>query len=567
MYSSPSQNQIKYFLYARKSSESEDRQVQSIDDQVNRLTKLAQELNLKIVHIFTESKSAKKPYNRPLFDEMIKRIEAGEATGILSWQLNRLSRNPIDSGTLSWSLQRGILQSIQTIDRQYLPDDNVLLFNVESGMANQYIIELRKNVKRGIESKLEKGWAPNIAPMGYLNDKAEKTIVKDPERFPLIRKMWDLMLTGCYTPPKILAIVNNEWGFRTRKTKRMGNKELSRSGIYKIFTSIFYTGNIEYFGQTYRGKHETMITLEEFDRVQVILGRKGKPRSQKHKFAFTGIMRCAECGCLYTAETKKKFNKSNSTIKEYTYYHCTRKTKKIICSQKNAIRDDQLELQILQEIHKYTILPQFLEWALDELCIEEKSEVEKTQSIEKNQKASLDKLNKELEELTRMRYRQLIDDNLYLKEKNEIEGKIERLKCVLNGDHFHASREIELTKKVFTFSTYALGAFLDGGLELRKELILAFGENIKIVDGIFTLTPNEWLLPIKERYFPLETELKGLELNFMKLDTKQKEAVASIRSRWLTIVDDVRNQISLNLSEGQDIHVPGLNPTQFNLLQ
>src|SRR3989338_10442074 len=107
------QTKIKYFLYARKSSEREDRQVQSIDDQTNRLKKLAQDLDLNIKKIYTEAKSAKKPNNRPIFDEIIERIENGEAEGILCWQINRLSRNPIDSGKLSWLLQRGILKSIQ----------------------------------------------------------------------------------------------------------------------------------------------------------------------------------------------------------------------------------------------------------------------------------------------------------------------------------------------------------------------------------------------------------------------------------------------------------------------
>jgi len=151
-------NKIKYFLYARKSSESEDRQVQSIDDQVNRLKKLANDLNLDIKKTYTEAKSAKKPNDRPVFDEMIRRIENGEADGILCWHLNRLSRNPIDSGKLSWLLQQKILKSIQTIERQYLPDDNVLLFNVESGMANQYILDLSRDTKRGMLKKLNAGW-------------------------------------------------------------------------------------------------------------------------------------------------------------------------------------------------------------------------------------------------------------------------------------------------------------------------------------------------------------------------------------------------------------------------
>src|SRR3989344_4017534 len=208
---------IKYFMYARKSSESEDLQVQSIDDQVNRLKQLAADLELNVIKIYTEAKSAKKPHSRPIFDEILKRIERGEAGGIFCWQINRLTRNPIDSGKLSWLLQQGILKSIQTIDRQYLPDDNVLLFNVESGMANQFIIDLRKNSKRGMEGKADRGWLPSRAPVGYLNDKLEHTIIEDPERFHLIRRMWDLMLTGNYTPAQIREIANKEWGFRTPK--------------------------------------------------------------------------------------------------------------------------------------------------------------------------------------------------------------------------------------------------------------------------------------------------------------------------------------------------------------
>src|SRR3989338_9769430 len=86
-----------YCLYARKSSESDDRQVQSIDDQIDRLKKLANARRLKIKKVLTESKSAKKPYNRPVFTDMMDRIKKGEASGILCWQFNRLSRNSIDS--------------------------------------------------------------------------------------------------------------------------------------------------------------------------------------------------------------------------------------------------------------------------------------------------------------------------------------------------------------------------------------------------------------------------------------------------------------------------------------
>ena len=80
--------------------------------------------------------------------------------------------------------------SIQTYDREYLPGDNVLIFSVEAASANQYVIDLSQDVKRGLETKLQNGWLPNLAPSGYLNEQVEKTIVNDPERFNLVKQMW-----------------------------------------------------------------------------------------------------------------------------------------------------------------------------------------------------------------------------------------------------------------------------------------------------------------------------------------------------------------------------------------
>lgn len=535
--------EIKYFLYARKSSESEDRQVQSIDDQINRLKKLAQDLGLDIKKIYVEAKSAKKPNNRPVFDEMLQRIENGDAGGILCWQINRLSRNPVDSGKLGWQLQQGILKSIQTIDRQYLPDDNVLLFSVETGVANQFILDLSKNTKRGMLSKLEKGWKTGVAPMGYLNDKENKIIIKDTERFNLIRKMWDLMLTGNYTPPKILDIANKDWQFITRKTKRMGGKPLSRSGIYKVFTSIFYAGIIESKKVQYKGQHEPMVTIEEYDRVQIILGRKGKPRPKHHEFAFTGSIRCGVCGCLYTAEIKNKLLKSGE-IREHTYYHCTRKTTKIKCNQRKNIKVVDLELLIEKEIEKYTILPEFLQWALEGLNKKNDTEIEDRTKIYEMRHKTLVETQKELDELTKMRYRQLIDDEVFVKEKNLLQNRITQTKEQLRETETRAEKWLELTEKTFAFATYARKAFITAkgkeGLERKKEILLALGKTPIMADQKLHIEPNEWLVPIENSYSALEKQYARLELTEKPNTTAQTEALSDVRTRWLAIVNDVR---------------------------
>jgi len=186
----------RYILYCRKSSESEDRQVLSIESQINELKRLAERLNLQVVVVLSESKSAKQP-GRPIFDEVIKSIYQGKADGIICWKLDRLARNPIDGGRIIWMLQQGIIKHIQTFDREYYPEDNVLMMNMEFGMANQFVLDLSKNVKRGLKAKAEKGWLPSAPPLGYLNDRTitrgRSEIIKDPERFNIVKKMWNLM--------------------------------------------------------------------------------------------------------------------------------------------------------------------------------------------------------------------------------------------------------------------------------------------------------------------------------------------------------------------------------------
>ena len=126
---------LKYFIYARKSSESDEKQVQSIGDQTLIMSGIAKSYGLKVVDTITESKSAKEPHGRPEFEKMMERIKKGEAQGILVWKIDRLSRNPIDSATIQWLLQKEVIASIRTPDREYRPEDNALLLSVESSMA------------------------------------------------------------------------------------------------------------------------------------------------------------------------------------------------------------------------------------------------------------------------------------------------------------------------------------------------------------------------------------------------------------------------------------------------
>jgi site-specific DNA recombinase len=156
---------LKYFIYCRKSTEDEDRQMLSIDAQISELNDIARANELVVVNAFTESKSAKGP-GREVFNDLLQRIERGEANAILSWKLDRLARNFDDGGRIIGMLQRGVIQEIRTFEKTYLPADNVLTIAVEFGMANQYIRDLSVNIRRGIRVMVRRGVFHGRAPLG-----------------------------------------------------------------------------------------------------------------------------------------------------------------------------------------------------------------------------------------------------------------------------------------------------------------------------------------------------------------------------------------------------------------
>ena len=187
-----------YIIYCRKSSEAEDRQVLSIESQVREVEEQAARLGLPVIEVLTESKSAKAP-GRPVFNRLMDKLYTGQAAGVLCWKLDRLARNPVDGGSIIWAIKQHGIRVITPGQSYGHGDDNTILMYIEFGMAQKYVDDLSKNVKRGIRMKIEKGWCPGKAPIGYLNHTikltGEKTIIKDPERFSMVRRMWDLRST------------------------------------------------------------------------------------------------------------------------------------------------------------------------------------------------------------------------------------------------------------------------------------------------------------------------------------------------------------------------------------
>ncbi|MFA6039732.1 MAG: recombinase family protein [Candidatus Peribacteraceae bacterium] len=361
---------MKAFNYCRKSTkDKEDQQVLSLQGQREENEKVAGRGGFEIITTFQEEASAKEP-GRKKFKDMLDRIEKGEADVLVCWRLNRLARNPVDGGRVQWLLQKGTIKAIVTSEKTYLPSDNVIQMSVELGMATQYSIDLGKDVMRGMRQKVQAGWKPHAAPIGYLNDyggiKGQKVIHTDPERFPLVRRCWDYLLSGAHTVQEIHKLAA-EWGLTLQFGRTGKTRPFALTSMYRMFNDPFYYGEFRWCGKLWPGLHEPMVTREEFDHVQEILGSRGRPRSQCHKNPFPGLIQCAHCSGKIVMEVKRKYCKKENREKTYQYFRCSKRKKDSHCIDTTRIDLDELEKQLYPRVMRAQLPRSFIEWALDEL--------------------------------------------------------------------------------------------------------------------------------------------------------------------------------------------------------
>jgi len=500
--------------------------------------------------------------NRPEFTELVRRLEKGEANGIICWHLNRLSRNPLESGILQQLLADGKIQSIQTKEKEYLPSDNAIIISVESGMSSQFSKDLSKAVKSGIDKKIIKGQAPILAPLGYLNTKhevrGENYIVKDPDRFDLIKKAWGLMLTGEYTIPKLLRVLNDDWGMRTRTTRNRGGGKINKSTMHGIFTNIFYTGLFLYNGEIGNGKHEPMISIDEFDVVQKLLGRYGKPRAKSHIFTYTGTMICGECGSAITACTKTKLVKTKNEMRDYTFYYCSHRKKGTEnCSQRVFISLRDMEDMIKAEISKYTISEKFRDWALKILEEEHSEEVKERELIYKMQLNDIEASQKELDNLITMRMRELINDEQYSSRKNELTDKIAILKQKITETESRALNWLQYTEQTFNFAQVAKTKFEDPEttVDEKKSIFTALGWNYIVKDQKLFISANGWLEPIEKKRKTVEEEISRLELENNQSPQRKNTPFGVLCPVLRDLVDEVGTAIR---QHNTYIYIPNL---------
>ena len=469
------EKKLAYLQYTRKSSEKEERQALSIESQTRELRRMFP--TLKVKQHFSESVSAFHPDKRVQFQKMIELIDNGEADGIIAWHPDRLSRNEMDAAKIVYRVRMGIIKDLKfasyTFDNS---PEGIMMLQIALSQSQYFSSKLGKDVKRGMGTKAEKGWYPAPAPTGYKNNplgkKGFKTIRPDKKRFELIKKSLLKVLDG----EQVVDI----WRTATKiwhLTNKAG-QPLPRSTFYNLLTNPFYSGDYEWpkgSGKWYHGKHQAMITPEQFDQIQKMLGRKGRPVRRSHRLDLNGLYLCETCGCSITGTVKTKHYRGTNRTVTYTYHHCTRKNHKIQCHE-SPITETDLKIETGSELEKIKPPQDFIDWANRWLDYLEQNKAEETNLVKKTQETALSKAQTSLDKLLDVYLNNGVDENTYESKKRELNTKIEQLQSQLTNSGKHD--EYKQIRTTIEYASHARDRFISGEAEEKHYILNKIGSNL-----------------------------------------------------------------------------------------
>jgi site-specific DNA recombinase len=488
-----------FFIYVRKSTDENDRQVLSIQAQLFELHELARREGLTVIRTFEESRTAKQP-GRPQFNLMLSEIEKGRAQGILAWHPDRLARNSVDGGRIVYLVDIGKITDLRFPTFRFeATAHGKFMLNIAFSQSKYYVDNLSENIKRGIRQKLRNGVWPNRPPVGYFNDRNNRCIAIQTEKALLVRKAFELYATGDYALHEVRSRME-ALGF-TSST----NRRLSVSDYQWTFQNPFYYGVMEFNGEFYDGKHQPIISKQLFERVQQVMAEKSKPKTPKLKpYLYRGLFRCGECGCFITTETQKGHN----------YLRCTKRI--VPCTQK-YVREEIIATQVDKAIERVA-----LETAITDKMIRQ---LEKDcATAAKGQQAAIARLNtgvanceKQIAKLLDMCLNEQVSEPEYLAKKQMLVNQKAELRGKLEAFERNRANRFEPAIAFVKEAKKATFLLAEGKAEEKRDFLRKIGSNFQVAEKTLTVEfKNPWIyladfnsdpttLAARQREKPLES--------------------------------------------------------------
>ncbi len=528
MYSNQNNNNIEqnfmYGAYARKSSESEDKQVQSIERQIDELLELQEKENLTLFDKPIEESKSAFSIGRDGFNRLIKLTEQGKINAWLCWHANRLSRNPIDAGIIIHLMDLGKLQHIRTPSRIYYntPTDKMML-QIEFTMSKKDSDDKSIFVKSGLEKRYKKGFPNGKAPIGYLNDKTKergnRDWLVDRNRYKKLKKLFNRFLEAKDSISSITAYARDQLELTTPKYKRLGGKLVGRSYVAHMLKNPIYAGF--FYSLDRNGKQTTrrelhpsvprLISEHEHIKILNILGSRVKPKMQLHQTLYYGRIKSPEgdtigadlkfqmiCDCKhkFAYRSKEKCPKCLIEIDKmqsphylsYIYYYNIKRRKDPNLKAK-CIEESKIDEYLYQYFKSHFYVHPFLmKWAVKHL--KDLKDMELNMHIEKEEtyKAQLIEFQERKQRLLNLYTKGHIEEAIYLKEQSVIKNQETQLQ---------QSPELidwlSVIERYLNFGKESLSILENGHFDAKQELLDEFSSNLIWNEENLNVSNVKWL--------------------------------------------------------------------------
>jgi site-specific DNA recombinase len=352
----------KAVVYARVSSKEQEKEGFSIPAQLKLLKEYAAAQGFAVAQEYVDVETAKQT-GRVAFGKMIAYLKEHPSIRImLVEKTDRLYRNLKDWVTVDeLEVEIHFPKEGVVLSRESRSSEK-FMHGIKVLMAKNYIDNLSEEARKGMQEKAEQGIWPTKSPLGYRNvagPDGKKIIAIDPEVAPIVSKLFEWYSSGQYALKEVAQKARNA-GFVYRRT----GASVPVSAVHSILRNRLYTGQFQWDGKLFQGKHQPLISVELWERVQGVLdGRNAsKAKRGKHDFAFSGLIACAKCGCSVVGEVKKQ---------RYVYYHCTGYADKCRGSpascRRKYVREEVLEKQFTGLLGRLRFDDEVLEWVRESL--------------------------------------------------------------------------------------------------------------------------------------------------------------------------------------------------------
>ena len=460
-------------------SSKEQEEGYSIDAQKHRLETYCRRRNLTVIQTFDIVESSTKG-DRKHFMAMIKFAKAQkQPIAIVADKVDRVQRSFTEFPLLDQLIQQGKIELHFNTENYVIHQNSVsqerMSWSMSVIMAQSYTDSIRDNVKRSFEHKIRMGEWISIIPSGYMtvpNDRGKNDIIPDPNKAPLMRKLFKEYATGIHTLQEIVALAK-DWGLRSKS----GNP-YQKPSIYRMLNNPFYYGQMKIKGQLYSHKYEPLITKRLFDRCQAVMhGWKKKPFKYGGKeYVFRGILTCAISGKIVTADTKKK-TYANGNTAEWTYLRCWDPNNP---DKKKWVREDKVLEQVEKVLRSLHIPSQTLEKVKSVIRETDKSERAFQEQQVKELQRNYTVIQNRLDKLMDLLLDGVIEKDDFNKKRNSLREKQidteEMIKnCRVADDNFKDSL-ISLISMIS--NTHQI--FIGSTIEKKRQLINFVFANLQL---------------------------------------------------------------------------------------